>query len=422
MASHKLTSGVDLFAERSSAISRELRALALGGVKLLFGTYFHREVLARLRKEISMKILRIVAITMLMVTMIPNMGVAQTKTADTKFVPYYIAEIPKGYKPTPIIHAVVPTELGCYVETTPGKLTKVDCLSAEEIAKYLPPAPCAGADGDAACGMQSTVTAIQRSFGINQIPITEAFLEVTLQQYSSSVDTGWGTGAYSLQLNTNFFGPMGHQGWVQFVYQDFLSSARFCVWNIDVSTNTYRPVCTPYSSVPLGARAQFTVGGFVCAESCTYFRPGGTGGPAVIWGWMHWDVLDARGNVCSSCGSGTVWAVAPDTYGLASNWLQVSGSILGAGGGSKINFAAYAVDQNVLGATACPIPLAPGWTCATPQLNGHYDDTAGWVTAESNNLYYAPSPNWVVPQVPQSTLTCSNGFCWFVAYEIYPNK
>ena len=244
-----------------------------------------------------MKILRIAAITILMVTIIPNMEVAQTKTTDTKFVPYYIAEIPKGYKPTPIIHAVVPTELGCHVETTPGKLTKVDCLSAEEIAKYPPPAACTGADGDAACGMQSTVTAIQRSFGINQIPITEAFLEVTLQQYSSSVDTGWGAGAYSLQLNTNFFGPSGHQGWVQFVYQDFLSSARFCVWNIDVSTNKYSPVCTPYSSVPLSARARFTVGGFVCAGSCTYFRPGGTAGPAVMWGWMHWDVLDASGNV-----------------------------------------------------------------------------------------------------------------------------
>jgi hypothetical protein len=52
MASHKLTytvSGVDPFAEQSSAVSREVRAPALGGVKLLFGTYFHREVLARLR-------------------------------------------------------------------------------------------------------------------------------------------------------------------------------------------------------------------------------------------------------------------------------------------------------------------------------------------------------------------------------------
>jgi hypothetical protein len=331
-------------------------------------------------------------------------------------------EIRKAYKPTPIIHAVIPTELGCHVETTPGKLTKVACLSPLDIAKRPHPAACTGADGDAACGMQSAVTPVQQKFGINKIPITEAFLEVTLQQYSSSTDTGAGAGAYSLQLNTNTFPAPHTTGWVQFAFQDYPTGGgtRFCVWNIDWNASKYTPVCTPYNPVPLGVRAQFTVGGFVCAGSCTYFRPGGTSGPAVIWGWMHWDELDASGNVCSSCGSGTVWAVAPDTYGLASNWTQVSGSILGSGGGSKINFAQYAVDQNVLGATACPIPEKPGWTCATPQLNGQYADTAGWVTAEANNLYYAPNPNWVVPQAPQSALNCSNGFCWLTAYEIYP--
>jgi hypothetical protein len=300
---------------------------------------------------------------------------------------------------------------------TPGKLTKVACLSPQEIAKRPRPAFCTGADGDAACGMQSVVTPVQQKFGINKIPIKEAFLEVTLQQYLSSADTSAGPGAYSLQLNTNTFPAPNTTGWVQFVLQDYPTGGgtRFCVWNIDWNNSKYSPVCTPYSPVPLGARAQFTVGGFVCGKGCTYVP-----NAPVIYGWMHWDELDARGNVCSTCGSGTVWAVAPDTYGLANGWLQVSGSILGAGGGSKINFAGNTVEQNVLGATACPIPEAPGWTCATPQLNGQYANTAGWVTAEANNLYYAPSPNWVVPQAPQSALTCNNGFCWLTAYEIYP--
>jgi hypothetical protein len=357
---------------------------------------------------------RMVITTTLMAAIMPNIKVvAQTRAAGPESP---MDGTRNRYRPTPPIHAVVPAELGCHVETTPGNLTKVDCLSAEDIASRPRPAACTGADGDAACGMQSTVTPIQRLFGIQSIPITEAFLEVTLQQYSSSADTSAGPGAYSLQLNTNTFKAPSTTGWVQFAFQNYPTGSRFCVWNIDWTHSKYTPVCTPYSSVPLTARAQFTVGGFVCGNGCTYVP-----NPPVLYGWMHWDVLDGSGNVCGSCGSGTVWAVAPDTYGLASSWLQVSGSILGAGGGSKLNFNAYAVDRNVLGATACSIPLSPSWTCVTPQLNGQYADTAGWVTAESNNLYYAPSPNWVVPQVPPSALTCSDGFCWLEAYELYPN-
>jgi hypothetical protein len=380
-----------------------------------------------------MKILRIVAIATLTVITMPGIVVAQTNptppSPPTPSIEEMILNL-KGFKPAPVVHAIIPTEMGCHEETSPGKLTKVDCLSPEEIAKHPPPAPCTGADGDAACGMQSTVTAAQQKKGTNKIPITEAYLGVTLQEYSSSLDTLSGNGAYSLQLNTNWFqaGP-GTTGWVQFSYQNFLSSAQFCVWNWHWPTNSnppvHTPVCSGVKSIPLTARVQFTVGAFVCAGSCTYFRPNGTSGPAVLWGWIHWDTLDASGKVCSSCDSGTVWATAPDTEGLASNWTQISGSILGSGTNGagvtgKLNFKANAVVRNVLAGTACPIPLAPSWTCNSPQLNGQYADTAGWVTAEANNLYYAPSPNWVIPQLPQSNLACSNGFCSLTAYEIYP--
>jgi hypothetical protein len=373
-----------------------------------------------------MKILHILAIATLTVTMMPGIVVAQNPPAPPNPPPAQpsFEDVFKGVRPAPVIHAAIPTEMGCHLETA-GKLTKVDCLPPEEIAKYPPPAPCSGADGDAACGMLSAITPAEQKAGIKVVPITEAYLGVTLQEYFTSSDTGFGNGAYSLQLNTNWFtASPGTTGWVQFVYQDFLNSARFCVWNIHWPTNsnptTYTPVCTGMKAIPLTARLQFTVGGFVCAGSCTYFRPGGTSGPAVLWGWVHWETLNANGQVCTTCDSGTVWATAPDTEGLAHNWTQISGSILGAGGGSKVNFKGNAVVRNFLGATACSIPLAPSWTCSSPQLDGQYADTAGWVTAEANNLYYAPDPNWVLPQVPQSELSCSGGFCWLQAYEIYP--
>jgi hypothetical protein len=375
-----------------------------------------------------MKIVRLAAMAACCLTMTSGVVAAAPDPAPIHPVaksPFL--EMLKTIRPTPVVHSVIPKEMGCHVESEPGVLTKVACMTPAQIAKFPPPAPCTGADGDAACGMQSTVTNTQKAFGINQIPMTEAFLGVTLAEYSSSSDTRYGSGGYSLQLNSNYFpANASTTGWVQFVYQDFASSARFCVWNIHWPSNgsgssVYTPVCTALQPIPLTARLQFTVGGFVCAGSCTYFRPGGTKGPAVLWGWLHWATLNANGSVCDSCASGTVWATAPDSEELASHWTQISGSILGASQ-SKINFSGNTVVQNTLGATACSVPEAPGWTCATPQLDGQYADTAGWVTAEANNLIYAPNPNWVSPQAPQSDLVCSNGFCWLQDYEIFPSQ
>jgi hypothetical protein len=352
-----------------------------------------------------------IAMAALMVIAIPSITEAQTNPAAPK--PPTAAPPIQAYKPTPMIHSAIPAEVGCHVETAPGKLTKVPCLSPQEIAKLPHPTACTGADGDAACGMESSGPA-----GKDPPPLTEAFLQVTLQQYSSSTDTKFGAGAYSLQLNTNAFKAPNTTGWVQFAFQSSpTGGTRFCVWNIDWTHSKYDPVCTGTNPIPLTAKVRFVVGGFVCADGCTYVP-----NPPVIYGWLHWETLNANGTVCSGCSNGTIWASAPDTYGLAKGWLQVSGSILGLGNSSKINFQPYAVDQNVLGATSCPIPLAPGWVCKSPRLDGQYAVHAGWVTAEANNLYYAPNPNWVVPPVPQSAMNCSDGFCWLTAYEIYPEK
>jgi hypothetical protein len=269
-----------------------------------------------------MRNFRALATATLALAMAPSVVVAQTNaTPPTRS----FEEILKESKHVPFNLKVVPTEMGCHAETAPGTLRKVDCLTPEEIAKYPPPAPCTGADGDAACGMQSVVTPAEQKAGIKIIPITEAYLEVTLAEYSSSADTNYGKGGYSLQLNSNWFQATPNTtGWVQFAYQDFVSSARFCVWNIHWPTNSnptvYTPVCASVQSIPLTAKLQFTVGGFVCAGSCTYFRPEGTSGPAVLWGWIHWETLDASGGVCSSCASGTVLATAQDTEDLANNW------------------------------------------------------------------------------------------------------
>ena len=97
-----------------------------------------------------MKILHIVAIATFALTMMPGLVVAQNPPTPPNLAPAQptFEDVLKDVKPVPMIHAAIPTEMGCHTETA-GKLTKVDCLSPEEIAKFPPPAPCTGADGDA---------------------------------------------------------------------------------------------------------------------------------------------------------------------------------------------------------------------------------------------------------------------------------
>jgi hypothetical protein len=78
---------------------------------------------------------------------------------------------------------------------------------------------------------------------------------------------------------------------------------------------------------------------------------------------------------------------APDTYGLHSQWTQVSGTILGIGGGSRAIFAHPTQVASNAGAYSSGLDSAQTFTA--------------YVTGETNNLNYKSTSS-----------TCyNNGYC-----------
>jgi hypothetical protein len=85
--------------------------------------------------------------------------------------------------------------------------------------------------------------------------------------------------------------------------------------------------------------------------------------------------------------------VAGDYYGLQSNWLAGSGTILGQGGASEAVFTATNPNQpvTITQVTTSTCQLASFWDCSII-LFQHGGLIRSGVTAESNNLVAVPVP------------------------------
>ena len=228
---------------------------------------------------------------------------------------------------------------------------------------------------------------------------------VGIRNFGSDSDSTFGDGAYSVQLNTNFFpGNNGHSAWVQFVYQDFCGksagcgdASRLCIWNIDITTDQYAPTCVGPGAVRLSSA------GFAPVGSQTW--------ETVIAGWVA-----SNGNLgmVALLNGGIYSVVAPDQYGLASDWDEASGGIMGAGGGSAAAFANTGL-QTDIGVASClsVVGSSPLWKDCGGQPIAAVETPApgAGVTAESSNLqqydesltsYYSGSHWWL-----SSASTCN---------------
>ena len=357
----------------------------------------------------------------------------------------------------------IPTGEGCFVYSgilsrRAGKLEKVNCASPEEMAKLRPPSPLpsnaisncqdVAAQGSALpagpCALQSTgnLGTITGTTGLTAPynegpPITQALIGVNLAQYSSSSDTYSGAGAYGIQLNTNsFVQSNGHAGWVQFTWGNNpgANSSHLCLWFWDTPPNssaTFKSVCGPGSkSIPLAAGTTITLGAFACYGECLPPRPFVCGDCGEL----------PPDNPCNcrylftvvTSGNDVFWVVTHDYLGLsnASNWILVSGTLYGEGtpsgkAGDQLQFAGNTEVINTISATPCAVPafqVRKGTfeplVCPANSSAFTAETAFSSSTAEGNNLHYANGPNWA--NAPQSTLTCSNGICQLVAYEISP--
>jgi hypothetical protein len=189
-------------------------------------------------------------------------------------------------------------------------------------------------------------------------------------------DTTYGPDAFSIQNNVIFTGTNKQHDGVQFTDQSLPGQPdQVCVWQVDVTTQTYSPTCTSAPYVfPRGALSSMA--------------PEITG------------VVERGGNIATE--AFLPWSGAPfffatvtkDTYGLAGRWHNISGSILGFGASSHARFHSaevmtYVQVSNCLGDTYSTINPCPGTTTLKGHVAHSYSpgpSTDGIGTEETNNL------------------------------------
>lgn len=271
--------------------------------------------------------------------------------------------------------------------TGPLTWALVPCASADILARV--PRPLEGG-GSGVPGVWSRPKPIIPGFSFSP-PIEGASVVVTNLTGSVETDTGSGTGAFSIQTNTNnFAGLNGHTDWVQFTDQtDFNNAAAnlnvACIWNVDVTvasaTNNqqgYSPACVSVPGGPSGGFWQLGQPADVTGSTSV----GPFGEPLLsLAAFLPWT-------------NGSYYAVVTgDTYGLTwARWNQVSGTILGIGGGSEALFSRGTMHDTpvqvatTVDARSC-FPSGPNCpTFPLFELQGYGTNFNGVVTAETNNL------------------------------------
>ena len=365
-------------------------------------------------------------------------------TADETTVP----KTTRPLTPSDKLRAPFPPEKTGCAHLVNNVWESVPCATEEyKKAHYMPPPVLANSIQSTAhrglmfiiekpcCRIESTT--ITSPFDWGSVSVNQTSDPATATEESGGVSS-----AFSIQTNTNTFAcapcksgspfaatagvpnsasEKGDSGWVQFVYQQFKTGSsagkgntRLCVWNVDVTIaqNTsnsgpgYASTCVyPSASeavAPLDGSGS-AIGG---AEVIGYVQcpTAGSYSGCTLWvvAQLPW-----------SPGSGW-WAIsAPDTMGLAGNWFNVGGTILGSGGGNEAIFTGSQFQQEVrayscyssptsatgYAPTACPNPSPYNFFAHYFELTASpasYDPTG-----ESNNLTNDPV-----------TISCGDYDCW----------
>ena len=290
-----------------------------------------------------------------------------------------------------------PSRLGCYRRAETGRWVSVPCLSQEWVRENVPPPD----------GGYGKIYGIGYGTAADSPLITTAFVAVQFVKFSGETDTIYGDGAYSIQTNTNTFtGPYNHGAWVQFVYQNFPSVetpfSALCTWVIDLTTQDYftHTVCMKPPVEPLSSSYSATVIGY----SYRSIVITGTTAPVMLFSSFL--------STVAILPHGIYAVVAPDAFGLRNNWHGVSGTIIGAGGGSGAQFTSPASVTTGVAAYSCKaLPVISGIGCASGNAASYYY-TSG-ITAEWNNLA-------LLQMSP--ALVCGNPASWYANWCLLTSR
>jgi hypothetical protein len=190
-----------------------------------------------------------------------------------------------------------PDAPGCYVYQS-GQWATASCASQSYIQQHIPhPEVLSGIGGETA--------------PTKAPPFDLSVVSANVIAGGSDVDSRYGAGYYSLQNNVLFHGSNGHLDGVQFTDQSGGGWDNLCIWQVDVTTQSYTPSCFPLlTSVRVSS----------------------------VEGWSQTGVL---GDMMNTTAGPAVALVVPDLYGLGSKgrWNNDSGSVLGFGDGSQAVFS-----------------------------------------------------------------------------------
>ncbi|MDG6928630.1 MAG: hypothetical protein JRN29_01100, partial [Nitrososphaerota archaeon] len=121
---------------------------------------------------------------------------------------------------------------------------------------------------------------------------------IGFSKFSGESDSSQGGNDWSIQLNTNFFpGSNGDTDWVQFVEQNyptylyFFGYATFCIWQVDVTTQSYPNTCVGTSIQTLSSSAapwiSYSAGPQDSSSSLCRSRPAFSGRRRLLL-WSPW--------------------------------------------------------------------------------------------------------------------------------------
>jgi len=329
-----------------------------------------------------------------------------------------------------------PPTVGCYVGTWDG-WQEVSCTTYDELDDSFKKPPVYNPSQS-----QPSINSVayvdggvnQRiSFQFGQVESTIAMFTSEKDAYPPDPNTDGGVryakNSLSLQANTNVFkGSNGLNDWVQFVIMtegdpndSNHDKIDVCIWNVefdvpvpgtDASSTDYWKK-TQCVGGALGTAPDFkkifkrqgdykpldfaTIAGSVYYDYATSQNVLGVVAQVSWWDPNHPDVDPNNPSAYNSRGLYSI--VLPDYYGLANNWTNLSGTLIGMCGGGTATFTDPSSVVTRLLAGSCanapgPVPQIPwpGECPNEPLLLAHTDTTADPVTAETNNLNAQKSP------------------------------
>jgi hypothetical protein len=287
-------------------------------------------------------------------------------------------------------HGAPPARAGCYRDTRNG-WQAIPCASEAYIRAHFP-----HPELEAAIKPKVATTTHAR--------LVWGQIAVSFSVAGAESDSKYGPNAWSFQDNTNAFrGNNGDADSVQFTdqsqsgYQDLV-----CIWNVDTTKQVYHSTCV---NAPRTRSGGIQAGDYPSVAG-TVVK--GSGHFLNVTAYLPWTPAPS------------LWAtVANDEYGLASNWHEVSGTVLGLGKGSHATFQKAALYDEVE-AAACYGDI-PGPSAGFPNCRHKHPlestDIAGTsgLTEETNNLVRAgsaPSVFFFAPDYAQmSALEATKGRC-----------